>query len=191
MRSTHGPSSCYLQAHAAPARVRAPTLARSSLSRVYQKDLWAHIQPTNSSSTTLPDPHPYSPPSSLNTTQMTRSRDLRRRNYARDGLARLSLRLPPALRRQARLRHRRSFAFTWAPLRDACGPVGRAATWCLPRLTCVARVSRVLLLVLMVRSLMWVYVRSRAKKIPTRRAVCGANRSRSSFSCGKFRLSCS
>jgi hypothetical protein len=34
----------------------------------------------------------------------------------------------------------------------------------------------------------WVCSRSRATKNPTRRAVCGANRSRSSFSCG--RLSC-
>jgi hypothetical protein len=48
---------------------------------------------------------------------MTRSRGLQRRNYARGSLARLSVRLPPALRRQVRLRHRRSFAFILVLLR--------------------------------------------------------------------------
>jgi hypothetical protein len=68
-------------------------------------------------------PHLYSPPSSPNTTRMTRSRGLWRGYYARDGLARLSVRLPPALRRQVRVRRRRSFGFILVLLRVACGLV--------------------------------------------------------------------
>ena len=50
------------------------------------------------------------------------SRGLRRRNYARDGLARHSIHLLQALtlRRRRRLRRRRSFGFNLVLLHDAC-----------------------------------------------------------------------
>jgi hypothetical protein len=94
------------------------------------------------------NPHPYSLPSSPNTTRMTRRHGLRRRYYTRDGLARLSLHfLRRALRCQAR--RRRNCGFTLV-LRVACGLVGPAVvTWRRPRRTHALRASRVLLPVLL------------------------------------------
>ena len=61
---------------------------------------------------------------------MITSRGLWRRNYARNGLARLSRRWGGAKDAVVafRLRRRNSFGFTWYPLRDAC-VLGRAMIW--------------------------------------------------------------
>ena len=110
------------------------------------------------------------------------SRGLRRRNCARDGLARLSL------RHRHRLRRRRSFGFTLVLLLAVFVLVGQAVTWRCRRRTRAPQASRLPRLGLMTMAMAWVCGRSRVTKNLTRRAVCGANRSRSSFSCDRLLL---
>jgi hypothetical protein len=87
---------------------------------------------------------------------MTRvSRGLERRNYARDGLARLSL-SSQRVRRRCRLRRLRNIGFTSVLLRDACRLVGTDSELRCLRRTCVPRASRVPRPGLMTRSLMLV-----------------------------------